>query len=71
MATGASTADLAVLLVDARKGLSAQTRRHSLILSMLGLRKIVLAINKMDMVGWSENRFQAIVAPNTRLTLSL
>jgi sulfate adenylyltransferase subunit 1 len=62
MATGASTADLAVLLVDARRGLSRQTRRHSLILSMLGVRKIVLAINKMDLVGWSQNRFQAVVA---------
>src|SRR5438270_1105207 len=61
MATGASTADLAVLLVDARRGLSRQTRRHSLILSMLGIRKIVLAINKMDLVGWSESRFEAIV----------
>src|SRR3954454_25103573 len=62
MATGASTADFAVLLVDARKGLSRQTRRHSLILSMLGVRKIVLAINKMDLVGWSQNRFQAVIA---------
>jgi sulfate adenylyltransferase subunit 1 len=61
MATGASTADLAVLLVDARKGLSRQTRRHSLILSMLGVRKVVLAVNKMDLIGWSQNRFQAIV----------
>jgi sulfate adenylyltransferase subunit 1 len=62
MATGASTADLAVLLVDAWKGISLQTRRHSLILSMLGVHQIVLAINKMDLVGWSQNRFQAIVA---------
>jgi sulfate adenylyltransferase subunit 1 len=61
MATGASTADLAVLLVDARKGLSRQTRRHSLILSMLGVRKLVLAVNKMDLVGWSQSRFEAIV----------
>jgi sulfate adenylyltransferase subunit 1 len=62
MATGATTADLAVLLVDARKGLSLQTRRHSLILSMLGVRKIVLAVNKMDLIGWPQNRFHAIVA---------
>jgi sulfate adenylyltransferase subunit 1 len=61
MATGASTADLAVLLVDARRGISRQTRRHSLILSMLGVRRIVLAINKMDLVGWSQNRFDAIM----------
>jgi sulfate adenylyltransferase subunit 1 len=62
MVTGASTADLAVLLVDARNGLSRQTRRHSLILSMLGVRKIVLAVNKMDLIGWAQNRFEAIVA---------
>jgi sulfate adenylyltransferase subunit 1 len=60
MATGASTADLAVLLVDARKGLTQQTRRHSLIVSMLGIRQVVLAINKMDLVGWSQDRFEAI-----------
>src|SRR5881394_3802607 len=52
MATGASTADLAVLLVDARKGISRQTRRHSLLLSMLRVGKVVIAINKMDLVGW-------------------
>ncbi|GAC1338468.1 MAG: hypothetical protein NVSMB26_26020 [Beijerinckiaceae bacterium] len=62
MATGASTADLAVLLVDARKGISRQTRRHSLILAMLGVRRIVLAVNKMDIVGWSQNRFETIMA---------
>jgi sulfate adenylyltransferase subunit 1 len=62
MATGASTADLAILLVDARKGLSRQTRRHTLILSMLGVHKVVLAVNKMDLIGWSQNRFQGIVA---------
>ena len=61
MATGASTADLAVLLVDARKGLIQQTRRHSLIVSMLGIRHVVLAVNKMDLVGWSQDRFEAIV----------
>ena len=61
MATGASTADLAVLLVDARKGLSRQTRRHSLIVSMLGIRQVVLAINKMDLVGWSQDRYESIV----------
>jgi sulfate adenylyltransferase subunit 1 len=62
MATGASTADLAVLLVDARKGLSRQTRRHSLLASMLGIRHLVLAINKMDLIGWSQNAFEAIMA---------
>ncbi|HEX2727192.1 MAG TPA: GTP-binding protein, partial [Beijerinckiaceae bacterium] len=61
MATGASTADLAVLLVDARKGLSRQTRRHSLLVSMLGIRQVILAVNKMDLVGWSQDRYEAIV----------
>ncbi len=54
MATGASTADLAILLVDARSGLTAQTRRHALVASMLRVRHVVIAINKMDLVGWSE-----------------
>jgi sulfate adenylyltransferase subunit 1 len=60
MATGASTADVAILLVDARKGISRQSRRHSLILSMLGIRQVILAINKMDLVGWSQDRYEAI-----------
>ena len=62
MATGASTADVAVLLVDARKGLLKQTRRHSLVVSTLGTRHVILAVNKMDLVGWSEEVFDAIVA---------
>ncbi|MDD4964174.1 MAG: sulfate adenylyltransferase subunit CysN [Gallionella sp.] len=61
MATGASTADLAVLLIDARKGLLTQTKRHSRIVSMLGVRHIVVAVNKMDMIGWDEAAFNAIV----------
>ena len=60
MATGASTADLAILLVDARKGLLTQTRRHSLIVSMLGVKHIVLAVNKMDLVEYSPFIFNAI-----------
>ncbi len=60
MATGASTAELAVILVDARKGLLPQTRRHSLIVSMLGVRHVVLAVNKMDLVGYSQARFEEI-----------
>jgi sulfate adenylyltransferase large subunit len=52
MATGASTADLAVILIDARKKITRQAKRHSLILSMLGVRHVVLALNKMDLVGW-------------------
>ncbi len=60
MATGASTADLAVLLVDARKGLLVQTHRHSCIASLLGIRHVVLAINKMDLVDFDEQVFRVI-----------
>jgi bifunctional enzyme CysN/CysC len=60
MATGASTADLAVLLVDARKGVLAQTRRHSLICSLFGIRYIVLAVNKLDLVGFEHAVFDRI-----------
>ncbi len=60
MATGASTADLAIVLIDARKGVLPQTRRHSLIVSLLGVRHVVLAINKMDLVGYSELTFGKI-----------
>ncbi len=62
MATGASTADLAVLLVDARHGIMTQTRRHSFIVSLLGIRTVVVAINKMDLVDYSQSVFDAIVA---------
>ena len=61
MATGASTADLGIVLVDARKGLLPQTRRHSQILSLLGIRHVVLAVNKMDLVGHDEAVFRRIV----------
>src|SRR5881398_3728482 len=54
MATGASTADLAVILVDATKGLVSQTRRHSFIASLLGIRHLLVAVNKMDLVAFSE-----------------
>ena len=60
MVTGASTADLAVILVDARKGLLTQTRRHTYLVSLLGIREIVLAINKMDLVDYSQQRFESI-----------
>ena len=60
MVTGASTADLAILLVDARKGILIQTRRHSLIAAMLGIRHVVLAVNKMDLVGYSQDVFERI-----------
>jgi bifunctional enzyme CysN/CysC len=62
MATGASTADLAVLLVDARKGVLVQTRRHALIASLLGIRHVVLAVNKLDLVGFDRGVFDAIAA---------
>jgi bifunctional enzyme CysN/CysC len=62
MATGASTADLAILLVDARKGLLAQTRRHAAIATLLGVRDLVLAINKMDLIGFDQDVFDRITA---------
>jgi bifunctional enzyme CysN/CysC len=62
MATGASNADLAILLVDARKGLLPQTRRHSLIVSLLGIRHVVLAVNKIDLVDFNQKIFDDIVA---------
>ena len=62
MATGASTADLAILLIDARKGVLTQTRRHAFIASMLRVRHIVLAVNKMDIVDFDKNVFDRIVA---------
>ena len=60
MVTGASTADLAIILVDARKGVVEQTRRHSYIASILGTPHVVVAVNKMDLVGFSEERFREI-----------
>ena len=62
MATGASNAELAILLVDARKGLLEQTRRHAAIVSLLGIRHVVLAVNKIDLVDFSEARFREIDA---------
>jgi bifunctional enzyme CysN/CysC len=61
MVTGASTADLAVILIDARKGVLTQTRRHSYLVSLMGIRHVVLAINKMDLVGWSQEVFGTIL----------
>jgi len=60
MVTGASTADLAVILIDARKGVLTQTRRHSYLVSLLGIRHVVLAINKLDMVGYAREVFDII-----------
>jgi len=62
MATGASTADLAVILIDARKGVLTQTRRHSRIVALMGIRHVVLAVNKMDLMGFAQPTFDAIVA---------
>ncbi|WP_419205010.1 sulfate adenylyltransferase subunit CysN [Photobacterium leiognathi] len=60
MATGASTCDVAVILIDARKGVLDQTRRHSYIASLLGIRHFIVAINKMDLVGFDQARFESI-----------
>jgi bifunctional enzyme CysN/CysC len=62
MVTGASTADLAVILIDARKGVLTQTRRHSYLVRLLGITQVVLAVNKMDLVGYAREPFEAIVA---------
>ncbi|MEZ5709304.1 MAG: sulfate adenylyltransferase subunit CysN [Blastomonas sp.] len=62
MVTGASTADLAVILIDARKGVLVQTRRHSFLCRQLGIRNIVLAVNKMDLIGYDQAKYDAIVA---------
>jgi bifunctional enzyme CysN/CysC len=67
MATGASHADVAILLVDARGGVKEQTRRHAAILDLMGVRRVVLAVNKMDLVGWSQARFREISAEFARL----
>src|ERR1700677_1347532 len=58
MVTGASTAELAVILIDARKGVLTQTRRHSYLVSLIGIRHVVLAINKLDLVDWSKGAFE-------------
>ena len=71
MATGASTADLAVLLVDASAGILAQTRRHAYIVSLLGIRHVVLAVNKIDLVGFDQGCFQDIVGDFTEFTIRL
>ena len=62
MVTGASTADLAVILIDARKGVLTQTRRHSYLAHLIGIKKLVLAVNKMDLVDYDQAKYDAIVA---------
>lgn len=71
MVTGASTADLAVILIDARKGVLVQTRRHSYLCHLLGIRHFVLAVNKMDLVNYSQVRFDEIVADYAAFAQSL
>jgi bifunctional enzyme CysN/CysC len=62
MATGASHADIAILLIDARHGVKRQTRRHAAICNLVGIKKVVLAVNKMDLIDWDEARYRAIEA---------
>jgi bifunctional enzyme CysN/CysC len=71
MVTGASTADLAVILIDARKGILTQTRRHSYLAHLIGIRNIVLAVNKMDLVGYDQAVFDKIVADYTEFASSI
>ncbi len=71
MITGASTADLAVILIDARKGVLVQTRRHSYLCHLIGIRNLVLAVNKMDLVDYSQEVYDTIVADYTRFAKSI
>src|SRR5882724_404614 len=71
MATGASNADLAIILIDARKGVLVQTRRHSLICSMLGIRHVVVAINKIDLVNFQKEVFDRIASEYTSYAAEL
>ena len=71
MVTGASTADVAVLLIDARQGVLSQTKRHAQLVSLVGIRCVVLAVNKMDMVGYDKAVFDAILADLNTLAKSL
>ena len=71
MVTGASTADAAVILIDARKGVLTQTRRHSYIVNLLGIQRVVLAVNKMDLVGYDQAVFEAIATDYRALAAQL
>ncbi len=71
MVTGASTADLAVILIDARKGVLTQTRRHSYLVHLIGIRHVVLAVNKMDLVDYAQETFDRIVADYERFAKSI
>jgi len=71
MATGASTCDLAIILIDASRGVQAQTRRHSFICSLLGIKQVIVAVNKMDLVDYQQSVYKAIQADYLRLAGSL
>ncbi len=71
MATGASNAQAAVVLIDARKGVLVQTRRHSFICSLLGIRHVVVAVNKIDLVDYSQEAFDRIVKDYTAFAAGL
>ncbi|MDZ7904905.1 MAG: sulfate adenylyltransferase subunit CysN [Cypionkella sp.] len=71
MVTGASTADLAVILIDARKGVLTQTRRHSYLVKLIGIKNVVLAVNKMDLVGYDQAVYDRIVADYTEFATSI
>ncbi len=71
MVTGASTADLAVILIDARKGVLVQTRRHSYLAKLIGIKNIVLAVNKMDLIDYDQAKYDAIVADYTAFAKSI
>ena len=71
MVTGASTADLAIILIDARKGVLTQTRRHSYLANLIGIKKLVLAVNKMDLVKYDQSIFNTIVADYRQFASSL
>jgi bifunctional enzyme CysN/CysC len=71
MVTGASTADLAVILIDARKGVLVQTRRHSYLAHLIGIKNIVLAVNKMDLIGYDSAKYDEIVADYTKFARSI
>ncbi len=71
MVTGASTADLAVILIDARKGVLTQTKRHSYLAHLIGIRNLVLAVNKMDLIGYDQTRYDEILADYTAFAKSI
>jgi bifunctional enzyme CysN/CysC len=71
MVTGASTADLAVILIDARKGVLVQTRRHSYLAKLIGIKNIVLAVNKMDLIDYDQEKYDAIIADYTAFATSI